>query len=174
MNLASGWVTIRERKKVHGTKTTRRVPISAKLQMVLRQWLSKHPGGEALFCHNARVDRSKKRSMTTGHKWKNRPKRQGDRSATVSYRPAVAVSALTKDEMHDHFKRTLAGSKWNGLRGWHALRHSFVSCLATEGVDQRLIEEWCGHMDEATSRRYRHLYPSKQKEVFQAVFNAAG
>jgi integrase len=171
VNLQTGWVTIHERKKAHDSKTTRRVPISARLQNVLRQWLSKHPGGDALFCHNRRVDRSKTRSPTTGHVWKHRPKRLEERLGSVRLRPAVPMSPLTKDEMHDHFKRTLAASKWGRLRGWHALRHSFVSCMATKNVDQRLIEEWCGHMDEETSRRYRHLYPSTQKETFRAVFN---
>jgi hypothetical protein len=27
-----------------------------------------------------------------------------------------------------------------------------------------------GHMNEATSRRYRHLYPSTQKEAIKGVF----
>jgi hypothetical protein len=39
-----------------------------------------------------------------------------------------------------------------------------------KGVDQRLVQEWCGHMNEATSRRYRHLWPSTQAEAIKSVF----
>ena len=35
----------------------------------------------------------------------------------------VGVS-LTRKEAHDHFKRTLAGSKWSKIRGFHVFRHS--------------------------------------------------
>lgn len=174
VNLRAGWVTIHERKRSHEKLTTRRVPVSTKLHTVLRDWLAKHPGGNALFCHSVHVPHSKKRSLTTGYAWKNRPTLLKDRLATVRHRPTISLSPLTQDEMHDHFKRTLKGSKWEQLRGWHSLRHSFVSSLASNNVDQRLIEEWCGHMDEATSRRYRHLYPTTQQETFRSVFSAAG
>jgi ribosomal protein S4E len=34
----------------------------------------------------------------------------------------------------------------------------------------RLVQEWAGHMNEATSKRYRHLYPSTQQEAINRVF----
>jgi hypothetical protein len=49
--------------------------------------------------------------------------------------------------------------------------HSFTSACAIKGVDQRLVQEWAGHMNEATSKRYRRLYPSKQQESIKAVFS---
>jgi hypothetical protein len=51
---------------------------------------------------------------------------------------------LTAGKCHDHFKRTLAGSKWEVLRGLHTLRHSVASCLAAAGVDQRIIADFRG------------------------------
>ena len=84
------------------------------LQNVLREWLTIHPGGNSLFCQMVKVVRSKtKRSAPT---------------------------QITRDEAHDHFKRTVAGSKWQVLRGYHVLRHSFISCLAAKGIDQRIID----------------------------------
>jgi hypothetical protein len=78
---------------------------------VLKEWLERHPGGQTLFGQEEAVTRSKtKRSTST---------------------------PLTRDEAHDHFKRTLAGSKWQVLRGWHVLRHSFASNCAAKGVDLR-------------------------------------
>jgi site-specific recombinase XerD len=90
--------------------------------------------------------------------------------ATVKKREQPAQTALTRNEVHDHFKRVLAETKWDQMRGLHCLRHSFISACASKGVDQRLVQEWAGHMNEATSKRYRHLYPSTQQEAIKSVF----
>ena len=77
---------------------------------------------------------------------------------------------LTKDEAHDHFVRTLAGSKWEVVPGWHCFRHSFISQLAVRGVDQRFIDEWTGHSTDEQRKRYRHLLPSAQRDVIRLAF----
>jgi integrase len=162
---------VREKKRSRAQRTTRRVPLTPFLKEVLRAWLAVHPGGPALFCHAGTVARSKKRSQTTGHQnEKNRPSSLKGRMATVKKREQPAQAALTRNELHDHFKRVLAGTKWEGMRGLHTLRHSFISACASKGVDQRLVQEWAGHMNEATSKRYRHLYPSTQQEAIKGVF----
>ena len=170
VDLKKGWVTLHERKKAHDRKTIRRVPISDALHPVLSEWLSIHPGAEALFCHGSEVARSKKRSKTTGHVSKNRPKGLKARLATVTDRSKPPLGCLTRDEIHDHFKRALANSKWDKIRGWHTLRHSFVSCLASKGVDQRIIDEFVGHLSDEQRRRYRHLFPSVTKQAISYVF----
>lgn len=170
LDFAASVVTIRERKRVKGKVTTRRVPLSPFLVGVLKAWLAIHPGGPWLFCHNANVDRSRTRSLTTGHKGKERPKSLKERIAGVQRRGTVAIAALTRDEAHDHLKRVLKDSKWKRLRGWHSLRHSFVSACASRGVDQRLVEAWAGHMSPEMSRRYAHLWPSVQQEALARVF----
>ena len=140
-----GVLTIHERKKSHAQITTRRVPLAPLLKKVLADWLKDHPGGP-LFCHRSTVERSKKRNK-------------------------IALPCpLTRDEMHDHFKRTLADSKWGNLRGLHVLRHSFISVLASDGVDQRIIDEWSGHQTEEQRRRYRHLNPAPLKKTIETVF----
>jgi integrase len=166
-------VLVREKKRSRGQRTTRRVPLTPFLKTVLKKWLSVHPGGPALFCHAGTVARSKKRSRTTGHQnGKNRPSSLKDRMVTVKRREQAAQAALTRNEVHDHFKRVLAGTKWEGMRGLHTLRHSFISACASKGVDQRLVQEWAGHMNEATSKRYRHLYPSTQQQAIKGVFDS--
>jgi site-specific recombinase XerD len=141
------------------------------LKKALRDWLTVHPGGTYLFCHVGVVARSKKRSETTGHQNENiRPSSLKGRMATIRKREPPAEAALTRNEVHDHFKRVLAGTKWEPMRGLHCLRHSFISACASKGVDQRLVQEWAGHMNEATSKRYRHLYPSTQQEAIRRVF----
>jgi integrase len=138
-------VLIREKKRSHDSRTTRRVPLTDRLAAVLRAWLAVHPGGQSLFAQSAQVRRSKTKR--------------------------TAATAVTPDEAHDHFKRALAGSKWSCVRGWHVLRHSFISACASKGVDQRLVQEWAGHMSATMSRRYAHLYPSVQQEALRAVFD---
>jgi integrase len=171
VNFTGKVITIHERKRVKGTATTRRVPLAASLSGVLKDWLAIHPGGPWLFCHNEHVTRSKKRSGTTGHQSPRlRSKTTAGRLATLRPRQRPAVSALTRDEAHDHLRRVLKGSKWENMRGWHALRHSFVSACASRGVDQRLVEAWAGHMSVQMSRRYAHLWPSVQHEALARVF----
>ncbi|MBI1830958.1 MAG: site-specific integrase [Planctomycetes bacterium] len=78
---------------------------------------------------------------------------------------------LTKKEALYWFKSVIVGSKWSVLRGWHVFRHSFVSCMATKGVDQRIIDGSVGHQTDDMRKRYRHLFPQKQHEVLAAVFS---
>jgi integrase len=144
VDFAEGVITIREKKRARGQRTSRRVPMSSFLKQVLTRWMRERPAADALFCQDTGVIRSKtKRTMPT---------------------------AITRDEAHDHFKRTLADGRWRVLRGWHVLRHSFVSACASRGVDQRLIDAWVGHTTEEMRRRYRHLYPSTQQEAISRVF----
>jgi len=140
-------VLIHEKKRTRGKRTTRRVALTPLLLEVLKEWLKAHPGGSYLFSQEVKIAHSKtKRTVPT---------------------------AVTRDEAHDHLRRTLAGSKWHVLKGWHTLRHSFISCCAASGVDQRLIDEWVGHTTEEMRRRYRHLIPSNEQQAIRSVFGTA-
>jgi integrase len=77
---------------------------------------------------------------------------------------------LTKDEAHDHFAFTFAASKWEKLKGWHVLRHSFASNCAARGLDQRIIDSWMGHQSEEMQKRYRHNFPDQHQKAMQSVF----
>ncbi len=145
VDFTGGTVLIREKKRKRGKSTTRRVPLTPVLSQVLQKWLQVHPGGPTLFCQPAEVPRSRtKRDKPTG---------------------------ITRDEVHDQFKRALAGSKWEAIRGWHVLRHSFASNCAARGVDQRLIDSWLGHTTEIR-KRYLHLIPSNESAALNSVFDS--
>jgi integrase len=144
VDLEAAIVSIHERKRAKGKRTSRRVALTPFLVGVLKEWFANHPGGQHLFCHELQVCRSK--------------------TKRVEYGP------LTRDEANDHFKRTLAGSKWEKLRGWHVFRHSFVSNCAAKSIDQRIIDEWVGHTTEEMRRRYRHLFPHQQAAAIRLVF----
>lgn len=135
-------VTIRERKRVRGATTTRRVPMSTLLSSTIRDWFVKHPGSTSTFTPDGL---------------------QHNQHSPVS-------EPLTKDQARDHLKRALAKSKWSKIRGWHCFRHSFISNLACEGIDQRIIDEFVGHTTEQMRRRYRHLFPNVKKDAMLRVF----
>jgi integrase len=77
---------------------------------------------------------------------------------------------LTGDVVHLAFERSVKNSKWSVIKGWHVLRHSFISALAASGTDQRIIDEFAGHSTEQMRRRYRHLAPALTQRAIQAVF----
>jgi len=133
-------ITIREKKRVKGTYSTRTVPMSPFLAKILTDWIACHPGGRYTFCSTSR------------------PKNKD------------AFAPLTRDQAHDFFSRTMAQSKWNVMRGYHVFRHSFCSNCAAAGVDQRLINAWVGHQTEEMVRRYLHLIPNQQQEAIRRVF----
>jgi integrase len=171
VDLEADTVLIREKKRSRRQRTTRHVSLTPFLKGVLREWLAVHPGGRHLFCQAGLVARSKKRSRTTGHRGqKARPKSLQGRLASVRTRERPSLGPVTRDEAHDHLKRTLAGSKWAVLRGFHVLRHSFISCLAAAGVDQRIIDDFVGHQTEEQRRRYRHLVPDVKQKAIAGVF----
>ena len=138
-------IMIREKKRVRGKRTTRAVPMSPILKNTLRKWVDEqHPGGQYTFCLGVDVPRSRK-----------------DRSQ---------LSPLTPSETHNHLQRTIAGSQWEKIRGWHVFRHSFCSNCAASGVDQRIINAWLGHQTEEMVRRYRHLIPNQEQAAIRIVF----
>lgn len=136
-------VIINERKRVRGKLSTRRVPMSSRLKDAITEWLKIHPGGQYTFCQGA-VARSKaKRTFP---------------------------EPLSPYQAHGYLKRTLAGSKWEKLCGWHVLRHSFISNCACKAIDPRIIDSFVGHTTEEMRRRYTHLFPSAKKDAIKSVF----
>lgn len=168
-------VTIREKKSDLAVKETlRRVPMTATLERVMREWLGAgHPGGPFAFCHGEVVERSKKRSRTTGHvSGPGRPTTLAGRAATVHERVArPELGELTTSEADSAFEQALAGSKWAVVRGFHVFRHSFASNLAAAGKKPDVIDAWMGHKTEAMRKRYRHLFPEETRNALDDVYD---
>lgn len=133
VDLNSGTVTIREKKRDKRKLTNRQVPLTPFLKDVLALWVRERAKGATLFC-------------------------KGD------------GKAITPREAHNYFQRGLRLSRWSVLKGWHVFRHSFISALASKGVDQRVIDDLVGHSTEEQRRRYRHLYPDVKHQAVLRVF----
>ena len=137
-------MTIREKKRNRQKYTTRLVPLSAALTSVLTEWFLKHPGGKYAFSFSKNA---------------------------LSLTERRQAPPLTIAQADDHLTRTLSGTKWERVRGWHVLRHSFASNCAAKGVDQRLINAWMGHQTEEMMKRYQHLFPDTQRQAIRSVFD---
>lgn len=171
VDLTAETLLVREKKRSKKQRTTRHVSLTPFLKSVLADWLADHPSGRFLFCQSGVIARSKNRSRTTGHRsGKGRASSLKGRLEAVKVRPGVGIAPISRDEAHDHLKRTLAGSKWEVLRGFHVLRHSFISCLAAAGVDQRIIDDFVGHQTDEQRKRYRHLIPDVKQKAIAGVF----
>ncbi len=80
------------------------------------------------------------------------------------------VTAIHPMMAYEQFRKLVRGTEWDVLKGWHVLRHSFISICAGEGVDQRVLQSWVGHLSAATHKRYTHLIPSREREILAGVF----
>jgi site-specific recombinase XerD len=78
---------------------------------------------------------------------------------------------IRSGRLEREFAATLAGSKFNVMPGWHTLRHSFASILASKGIDQRVINKFLGHLDEKTVERYRHLYRETGRDAVETLLS---
>ncbi|WP_197439971.1 tyrosine-type recombinase/integrase [Calycomorphotria hydatis] len=133
---------VRERKHRRGKITTRRVPMSSRLREALSDWADQHPGGPCTFGTMVEDESGNGKKLVP----------------------------LTRDQANAQFQLVLKETKWNVIKGWHCLRHSFISNLASKGIDQRLIDEFVGHTTEEMRRRYRHLLPEVKLAAITNVF----
>ncbi len=132
VDLDAAILTIREKKRCKGVRTTRRVPISTTLAVALKLQTGRQIGKPYLF--------------------------------------GAGDNPMSPQAMNHALTRALEESKWRAIKGWHTLRHSFISACACRSIDQRFIDEWVGHQTEAQKIRYRHLYPSVQAAALKSVF----
>jgi integrase len=148
LHLNEGYVLIREKKRRTDARTSYRdVALHPRLKEIMAEWLKQHPGGRYTISVPPGMIRSKQK--------------------------AEVPRPLTESQAHDHFKRTLAESKWKAVRGFHVLRHSFASNLASKGVHQSIIDRWMGHQTEEMRQRYRHLLPEEKRQAMDAMSKAA-
>ena len=112
---------VKEKKKRKDKRTYRRVPLTPFLAEAIRAWLTLHPGGQFFVLPRGRGAALQEAAQEPRG---IRAKGCGQLGSKISRKPSasqgpVAAGPLTKNELYRHFKQTLAGSKWEVLRGWH-------------------------------------------------------
>jgi integrase len=136
-------LTIRERKRRKDLAgTTRDMPMEHNVKSVFQVWFQNHPGGQfAIAPPLSMVRREAKADL----------------------------DMLTRDEARHHFKKTLRGSKWEVIRGFHVLRHSFGAICTRAGVPMNVIAKWMGHTTDEMMTLYQHLFPEDEQNWMEKV-----
>ncbi|APZ94894.1 hypothetical protein Fuma_04544 [Fuerstiella marisgermanici] len=67
-----------------------------------------------------------------------------DHRSVRMQKPDGEKTEIKPFEASNFLNSVLSGSEWEPVRGWHVFRHSFISNCASQGVDQRFIDEWVG------------------------------
>jgi integrase len=58
-----------------------------------------------------------------------------------------------------------------GLRGHlHTFRHSFISFAAYEGIPERVLRKWVGHVDQRILDHYFHLADPQSHDAMRRLF----
>lgn len=74
-------------------------------------------------------------------------------------------------DYHRMERRLTKACEGAGLRriGWHTLRHTFASHLATKGVPMTAVQQLMGHSNITTTMRYSHLAPSTLRAAVEML-----
>lgn len=88
-------------------------------------------------------------------RWKGKSKR------TVEQRRCDRADRL--------FEKLVKGSDFERLDGYHALRHSFISILVSQGKTWDQIAAFVGHLDRRTTQRYIHFMPKDKRATVESV-----
>ncbi len=143
-DLGSKEALLREKKRKRAVNISyRRIRLHDELHRVMEDWFKIHPGGPHTICTPPNLFRSKSKSDSP--------------------------QPLSRSQTTDHFNRTLRGSKWQTVRGFHVLRHSFASICAMHGIRQSIIDQWLGHQTEAMRNRYQHLFPEETRKAMESL-----
>ena len=67
------------------------------------------------------------------------------------------------------FEKLVRGTKFERLDGFHALRHSFISILVSQGKTWDQIAGFAGHLDRRTTQRYVHFIPKEKRETINSI-----
>ena len=75
---------------------------------------------------------------------------------TKTSKSSVAIEDRRAERAARLLTTLLTGSDFELLRGWHALRHSFITICVWRGMTFEQISQWTGHIERETQRRYTH------------------
>jgi len=72
--------------------------------------------------------------------------------------------AFTEDMLTDQFRATVKNSKWDALKGWHTLRHSFASVCLSKDIPVHITAKWMGHTTQEMIELYQKTYIQDEQE----------
>jgi site-specific recombinase XerD len=98
-----------------------------------------------------------------------------DPALFVNYKPGIAKTAndrrLSVKSVEEIVKKyvKISGLPINATP--HTLRHSFATDLLAQGVDLRLVQEFLGHKNIATTQIYTHVTNKQLRDIHKKIHN---
>jgi len=132
------------------------------------QWSSIDWQNRTIAVRHSRCDLTKELGSTKGNRERHIPMDIGVQEELFRRKRDTGYVFLDTDGEPFNNRRLArrlgAVLKKAGLRhrhiGWHTLRHTFASHLATRGVPLNAVQQLMGHSTITTTMRYAHLAPS--------------
>jgi integrase len=93
---------------------------------------------------------------------------------TLVFNDPVESGPLDDNEIRSRFAQALTTAELPKHTP-HDLRHTFGTAMAAAGVPMRMLQEWMGHRDIATTQRYADYAPSHDEAALvDAAFGSQG
>ncbi|MEA3398662.1 MAG: tyrosine-type recombinase/integrase [Patescibacteria group bacterium] len=96
-----------------------------------------------------------------------------DNALFINYKPGIEKTnlsrRLTAKSVEDIVKKHVKISGLPTLATPHTIRHSFATDLLSQGVDLRLVQEFLGHRNIATTQIYTHVTNKQLKDIHRKI-----
>ncbi|PIR12866.1 hypothetical protein COV49_04095 [Candidatus Falkowbacteria bacterium CG11_big_fil_rev_8_21_14_0_20_39_10] len=96
-----------------------------------------------------------------------------DEALFINYKPGIEKTGqsrrLTTKSMEDIVKKYVKIAGLPIMATPHTIRHSFATDLLSQGVDLRLVQEFLGHRNIATTQIYTHVTNKQLRDVHKKL-----
>ncbi len=96
-----------------------------------------------------------------------------DKALFINYKPGIEKTnqsrRLTPKSIEDIVKKYVKITGLSTLATPHTLRHSFATDLLSQGVDLRLVQEFLGHRNIATTQIYTHVTNKQLRDIHKKL-----
>ncbi|MDD5031868.1 MAG: tyrosine-type recombinase/integrase [Patescibacteria group bacterium] len=96
-----------------------------------------------------------------------------DEALFINYKPGIAKTdksrRLTSKSIEDIVKKYVKIAGLPVMATPHTIRHSFATDLLTQGVDLRLVQEFLGHRNIATTQIYTHVTNKQLRDIHRKL-----
>ncbi len=96
-----------------------------------------------------------------------------DEALFINYKPGIAKTnisrRLTSKSIEDIVKKYVKITGLPIMATPHTIRHSFATDLLAQGVDLRLVQEFLGHRNIATTQIYTHVTNKQLRDIHKKL-----
>lgn len=96
-----------------------------------------------------------------------------DQALFINYKPGIektdASRRLTTKSIEDIVKKYVKIAGLPVMATPHTIRHSFATDLLAQGVDIRLVQEFLGHQNIATTQIYTHVTKKQLRDIHKKL-----